>query len=437
MNNNMKQFGKLAIVALLVAGTGCTRDIDTSTPATYPGLSEVFIDGFASDLQFQAWGKSTNFDVDTQTKYEGTTAMAISVPEPGDPLGSWAGGTFYSTIGRDLSGFDALTFYAKSSATTQLEAGIGNWDEANYIASVSGIDLNEHWRKVVIPIPNPAKLTAEQGLFYYSAGATEEGEAYTIWIDNVRFERLNTLAHHRIADMEVPGFPGNLTLGNLNATINLPDGVDCHMSVSPNYYTFQSSDPEVATVDDNVINIHKGEGSAVITVKEAKGNINVHCYDYAPEPQLPATDVISIYSDTYPAAVSGITWNPHWNWSTAEYSEIETGNQHIGYYTQLNFVGILFNTTLDCSAKTHMHIDLLCMDEVSAATELKVEIHNAVDDGFNVAYPIRQETHADFKTKQWISVDIPLHADERQIPQLALVCSADITNVLFDNIYFY
>ena len=143
----MKIFSRIAVGALLIAGsTSCEREISTDTLATYPKLSEVFIDGFASDLQFQAWGKSTNFDMDTQTKYDGTTAMAISVPEPSDPLGSWAGGTFYSTIGRDLRGYDALTFYAKASVTTELECGIGNWGDTKYLASISGVKLNEHWR---------------------------------------------------------------------------------------------------------------------------------------------------------------------------------------------------------------------------------------------------------------------------------------------------
>lgn len=432
----MKIFSRIAVGALLIAGsTSCEREISTDTLATYPKLSEVFIDGFASDLQFQAWGKSTNFDMDTQTKYDGTTAMAISVPEPSDPLGSWAGGTFYSTIGRDLRGYDALTFYAKASVTTELECGIGNWGDTKYLASISGVKLNEHWRQVVIPIPNPAKLTSEQGLFYYSAGAVD-GHAYTIWIDNVRFEKLNTLAHYRIQDMEVPGFPGKLNLGNITTFVNLPNGVDQQMSVSPDYFTFQSTNPEMATVENNVIKINKGEGNAVITVQEAEGEINVECYDYAADPTKSAAEVISIYSDKYPAATS-VDWNPHWNWSTAEYSEIETGNQYIGYYSKLNFVGIIFGKPQDCSKLTHMHIDLLCMDEVNDATELKVEIHNASGEAYNVAYPIRQATHSYFKTKQWMSVDIPLHESERLISQLALVCSTDIQNILFDNIYFY
>lgn len=103
--------------------SGCTREIDTDVLATYPNLSEVFIDGFSSDLQYQAWGKVTNFDTDTDTKYSGTTSIRVEVPVPSDPMGNYAGGVFYSSTGRNLSEYDALTFYAKSSVPAKWKSG--------------------------------------------------------------------------------------------------------------------------------------------------------------------------------------------------------------------------------------------------------------------------------------------------------------------------
>ena len=66
---------KLLVAVAVLSLSGCTREIDTDVLATYPNLSEVFIDGFSSDLQYQAWGKVTNFDTDTDTKYSGTTSI--------------------------------------------------------------------------------------------------------------------------------------------------------------------------------------------------------------------------------------------------------------------------------------------------------------------------------------------------------------------------
>ena len=210
MNHKINISCKLSVVAVLFSLTGCTRDINTDVLATYPHLSDVFIDEFASDLQYQAWGKVTNFGVDTETTYDGTSSMRIEVPNPSDPMGSWAGGTFYSATGRNLSGYDALTFYAKSSVATAIEVGIGNYDTTEYLVQVNDVQLNTNWSKIIIPIPNSAKLLSEKGLFYYSAGAVND-EGYTIWFDEVKFEKLGTLAHAKIEDIEVPGFPGKLS----------------------------------------------------------------------------------------------------------------------------------------------------------------------------------------------------------------------------------
>ena len=41
--------------------------------------------------------------------------MRFDVPNANDPAGSYAGGAFFTAVGRDLSGYNALTFWAKSS----------------------------------------------------------------------------------------------------------------------------------------------------------------------------------------------------------------------------------------------------------------------------------------------------------------------------------
>ena len=167
-----------------------------------------------------------------------------------------------------------MTFYVKSSASTKIEVGLGSYgDNPEYTATIAGVTADANWRKVIIPIPNPAKLTAEKGLFNFSAGTNDTGgQAYTLWIDEVKYEKLGTLAHTRIKDVNMAGFPtGNIEIDELTAYVNLPNGVNQEMTVSSKYFTFDSSNPEVATVEGNIISFHGMKNRAVLTPKEAEG----------------------------------------------------------------------------------------------------------------------------------------------------------------------
>lgn len=73
---------------------GCERKIDTDVLATSPKVAEIFIDGFASGINFQAWGKPTALSQDNETKYSGTAALKVDVPAPDDLQGNWTGGVF-------------------------------------------------------------------------------------------------------------------------------------------------------------------------------------------------------------------------------------------------------------------------------------------------------------------------------------------------------
>lgn len=434
MNNRIHTALRLSMISAILMLTSCEREISTNELATYPNLSEVFFDTFAPDLQYQAWGKVTNFDIDTEVSYTGTSSMKIDVPEPSDPMGSWAGGTFYSQTGRNLSEYDAITFYAKASISTKMETGIGNFGDKQYIVGLTDVKVGTSWSKIVIPIPNPTKLIAEQGLFYYSAGAVD-GKGYTLWIDDVKFEKLGTLAHAKIESVTVPAFPGVLNIGILTETVNLPNGQNQKMEVSANYFTFESSDNAIASVDNGVITVHK-QGAVTITMKEAEGEIKVNSLELAPIPAHDASAVLSLYSDTYENGITA-NWNPRWEYSTAEYDEINSGINHVGRYSGLNFVGIVFDRTANCTNKNYLHMDIFCMDAVNFASELKIEIHATAGTDSQVTYLVKQETHPGFQGNKWLSIDIPLNEHGKQISQLVLACSADIPNLLIDNLYFY
>lgn len=436
MKKIVNPISKISLVACIVL-TGCTREIDTSIQAGFPTTGDVFIDTFTPDLEYAAWGKVTNFDVDKEVKYQGSASIKIEVPEPNDPMGNWAGGNFYSTKGRDLSQYDALTFYAKSSLPTTITVGFGESGDGKYKVTLPNVKINSNWNKIIIPIPNALKLKAETGLFYYSAGAVDNN-GYTLWFDEVKFEKLGTLAHSRIQDMELAGFPGELEIGTLTEIVNLPNGTSQQMQVSPHYFTYESSDNEVASVSGNLISVHKN-GTASIRPKEAEGEIKVKGVDVAPTPQEDATKVLSLFSDTYTNTLTA-NWNPRWEYSTAEYTEINANGNHMAHYTHLNFVGIVLNAQADCSTMNYLHLDLMTLEEIKPDSEFKIEVHNMPPGGNNevASYPVNPTSHSDFRPGEWLSLDIPLNglSEKANIAQLVL-STVNLSDIYLDNIFFY
>lgn len=426
----------LSFSAVLMALAGCERDIDTDVLATSPNLSEVFIDGFVSGVDYQAWGKPTNLSQDTETKYSGTASIRVEVPNPNDLTGNFAGGTFFAEAGRDMSGYDALTFYAKSTVPTTIVTGIGNYgDSPEYTVTLSDVKLDVNWKKVIVPLPNPSRLTSEKGLFFYSAGAVD-GEGYAIWFDEVKFEKLGTLAHTRIADTSMAGFPtGDIEISELTAFVNLPNGMDQEMTVSSKYFTFSSSNPEVATVEGNVISFHGAKDRAVLTPNEAEGSITITgVYDFAPEPDKDEADVVSLYCDNYANTLSS-PMNGYWApYQTTTNDEITLSeNHHIMHYGNFNFVGIVLDEDANTTGKTYVHIDILLQDEVEGA---QIDVSADINaDGTHAG----QQAAVPLKTGEWVSVDVPLNGAS-SIHQLQLAITdgtPNYQNILVDNIYFY
>lgn len=430
MKNLLYKLTCLFILSFIAAG--CEREINTGHLASFPDNPNVFIDEFTSDLQYAAWGKVTSFDVDHKEVYSGTASMRIDVPDPNDPMGDYAGGNFYSTTGRNLSKYNALTFYAKSTVATEIEVGLG--DGGQYRLSLTGLKLNTSWNKYIIPIPNSAKLTSETSLFYYAAGAVD-GRGYTIWFDEVRFENLGTLAHAKIEDIDLAGFPGSMSIDNLAYTVNLPNATNQKVTASSAYFTFESSNPEVASVADNIITVH-GKGEAMITLKEAEGIIKVNGADLAPTPDIASEKVISFFSDIYDN-VTTANWNPRWEYSTTEYAEINANGNKIAHYTNLNFVGIVFDSPINCNGMNYLHVDLLTLKDILPDSKFTVEVHNMPTGATpnTIAYDLTGER---LKKGEWMSLDIPIQSltDKSTIAQLVL-SSLNLSDVYIDNVYFY
>ena len=59
--------------------------------------------------------KATAWSVDESEGYESAASMRFDVPNENDPAGNYAGASFrVDGSGRDLTEFDALTFWAKA-----------------------------------------------------------------------------------------------------------------------------------------------------------------------------------------------------------------------------------------------------------------------------------------------------------------------------------
>ncbi|MCB9337069.1 MAG: Ig-like domain-containing protein [Lewinellaceae bacterium] len=447
--------------------SNCKRDIsDDATPATFPKNGTVYIDGFSPGLEYLPFGDSyfAAFSVDEQTKYAGTSAMRFDVPNVGDPNGAYAGAIFPDYGGRDLSDFDALTFWAKATKKGTInEIGFGqDFRENKYLVTLNDLELTTNWRQYTIAIPDPSKLTREFGLFWYAEGP-ENGEGYTFWVDELKFEKLGTVAQPRPAifngvDGSITTFAGVVTpIPGLTQTFNLGDGSDQTIRVAPAYFEFTSSNPSVATVDENGDITAVNSGEAVITATlggvDAKGSVKVMVtgnFVPAPTPTQNPNNVISIFSDAYtnvPVDYYNGYWAPYQ--TTQGQNDININGDNIIAYTALNFVGIQFldnAPTINASSMTRFHADIQARENIGPGDYLIVRVADVgPDNTFGTGDDSSGEImldNSDLVNGQWYSLDVAFSdlaglAGRSNLAQVVFVSDATISSIYVDNIYFY
>lgn len=452
----------IGIIALFLLA--CERDLDDLSPIDFPANPYVFTDGFSSGLNYAAFGNSvpTAFEVDFKVTYNNTAAsMRFDVPNAADPRGSYAGGTFFTETGRNLTGFNALTFFAKATQSATLNViGFGNdLGESKFQASISDLTITTNWQKYIIPIPDPSKLTQEKGMFFYSVGP-ENGKGFSFWIDELKFEKLGTIAHpqHLILNgqnQQETSFAGvSKTIGGLQTSYNMPTGINQNINVTPAYFTFVSSDPSVATVNEKgEVAIVGGPALAVITATmngvEAKGSLTIDSkgpYQHAPTPTHPPGNVISIFSDAYPNRPVEY-YNGYWApWQTTLSADFVVSGDNVLHYTDFNFVGIQFSSpTINATAMTHFHVNIYFPNPVAAGAQFKIQL---VDFGPNDAFGGGDDsnhtltfTGATLQSQNWITFDIPLSNFTGLIRRgnLAQIIfeGTNISSFYADNIYFH
>ena len=424
-------------------------------PAPFPAEPEIFYDAFGPSVQFSAFGgsKVDALDIEYEEVYRGTAALKFTIPAPSDPSGSYAGGVFFAEVPRDLTGFDALTFWARASTAATLNTvGLGNDNTGNsrFPATMNGLPLSTRWTKYAVPIPLPSKLSRETGLFLIAEGSEYE-VGYDIYFDDVQFERLGTIINPRpaINTQTVHGeIGGTLGVGGTQVTFDV-NGEDQTVLASPHYFTFTSSDNSVASVTPTGEISLVGTGTATITAAlgstQASGAVTVTVTEPPreppPTPMVPADDVISLFSDAYDDAHVD-TWSAEWD--QADVADVAIMGNAAKKYTNLNYAGIEFTSQpVDASRMTDMHVDLWTNDP--SAFRIKL-----VDFGGNGVFGGGDDTEHEITLTEssvppiqagaWNVLDIPLSdfaglVNKGHLAQL--IISGASPTVYLDNIYFF
>jgi hypothetical protein len=404
----------------------------------------VFTDAYATGVTFVAFGGSVNdVTIDATVNQSGTSSIKIAVPAAG-----YTGGAFVAATPQNLSTYNAVSFWIKGSAAKTLNvAGLGNTAAPTtvYQAELEKIAVTTTWTKVIIPIPAPAKLTAETGLFHFAEGS-DEG-AYTIWLDNIQYENLaativGTPTATIATETLTKGVGDNFESAAAGLTCTFPvNSVATKLTnVQKAYFTFTSGTPTVATINALGVGTGVAVGTTAITAKlgavAATGTLTVNIIGStvptvaAPTPTRPAASVISLFSNAY-TDLAATDWFPNWGQTTVV-SDVQIATNATKKYTNFNYQGVQFAAPINVTTMNYLHIDLW----TPSMTSFKVSL-------INIA-PLAQFESAVTLTPTlsgWNSFNIPLSdyplVVKTGIGQLKLESVPSGTTAYLDNFYFF
>jgi len=464
-SNTMKRVLAAGVV-LLVTVTACERSVDGLSQPDLTANPEVFINSFSPGLEYYPYEGSLNnaFSVDTDNKVGNRGAsMRFDIPNVGDPNGAFAGAIFRDDFGgRNLTSYNALTFYAKATRGGSInDIGFGQDFLGNqYEVSRKNLQLTTNWRKYVIPIPDASVLDESRGLFWYSEGP-EDGEGYTFWIDDLKYEAIENMAQPRpsIFNGEAvtqTAFIGSSTrVTGLGYTINQADGQDVTIVPSSAYFTFSSSNPAVATVDGagqvSVVGTGEAEITASLAGNVATGSLTVESqgeFVSAPTPTRDPANVISIFSNAYDNVGVDFYNGFYEPFQTTTSNDFEVNGDNILAYENFNFVGIEFRTnvpSIDGTNMTHLTMDVFVPNEVPDGSALRALIVNNVGAGQTSASATIYQNIGTTRlvSGQWVTlvVDIRGMADRSNLGQIVLDADQGPAfrgqTFWVDNIYLY
>jgi hypothetical protein len=400
----------------------------------------VFTDAYATGVTFAAFGGSVNdVTIDNTTNQSGTSSIKIAVPAAG-----YTGGAFVDAAPRNLSTFNAVSFWVKASAAKTLNVvGLGNNATSTvYQTELERVAVTTTWTKIIVPIPAAAKLTAEAGLFHFAEGG-DEG-AYTIWIDNIQYETLAaTVVGAPTAGIATETLTKGVgdTFEASGLTCSFPiNGVATAFKVNKAYFTFTSGTPATATINALGVGTCVAVGTTAITAKlgavNATGTLTVNVTGgtaptvAAPTPTRPATSVISLFSNAY-TDLANTDWFPNWG-QTTQVTDVQIAGNATKKYANFNYQGVQFATPVNASTMNYVHVDLW----TPSMTSFKFFLVNIP--------PLTQKEQEVVLTPAlsgWNSFNIPLSSYNTLvmtgIGQFKLESVPSGTTAYLDNIYFF
>ncbi len=454
----------------LLALSACERD--TAGLELSPTNSDpvVFTNGLAGGVEPQSFlgSKLDAFQIDNEDGFPTAPSAKITVPSSTNPNGTFAGGAAVAPIVRDLSRYNALSYYAKSTVDASLNsAGFGNDNTGNsrYTVEVVNTPLTQDvWTRHIIPIPNPDRLTLERGLFWYAEGFEDpSGAGYTLWFDEMLYTTVAVTDPR--PTMTTPSMPIGTFVGakvsvpgtQTTFTVEAADFASQDVTVihDANYFDFVSSDPSVLSITDAGISVvGAGETTLTATLRgvEVVGSVAIKATEpppmAAPAPTFPAADVLALYSRHYNSrGIANFAEFP----SGPTVTDLVIDGDEVKAYTDFDFVGLQFNPVgmgpdptpqVDASSFPFFHMQVW----VPNAAIFKVKL---VDFGEDGRFPPTSEGELQFNlatepslvSGEWVTLDLPL-ADfnlnsTRYLAQLILSIVGFEKTAFVDNILFH
>ena len=440
------------------SGSGdTTEDTSGSGDTSLPTGFVVFGDEYGANVRWAPFGGSTNtVEVDTTESASGAASLRIEVPASG-----YTGGAMVGSRPASFTDYNAISFWAKASRPASLNTvGMGNDAvDTQFQNERRNLALTTEWTKYTLPLVAPDRLDLLEGLFHFAEGS-DEG-AYTIWLDEVTYETLDTVG---VPSGAFGTASLDLTVGQTTRAAGLVAnttvaGDPVTLYPAPVYFDWTSSNTATATVDGSGLVTAVGGGSSTITATleggAVGGSLTITVVDGpatgAPTPTTPAGDVIaSIYSGAYPAAPVDTFRTP---WSSAVQSNETIAGDETLVYSSLDFVGLEFvgANAIDATDAEYVHFDIWTPNATTFGVKL-------VDFGANNAYDGGDDTQAQIDlsststppltTGGWVSYDLPLSAfaaagltNRAHLSQLILVGRVDgvagVASAYIDNFYFY
>jgi len=425
-----------------------------------PGPGDVFGDAVSPGIDYQPFGGSdfTAHSVDPAQKHGGAASFRVLVPAAG-----YVGGTFVSASARDFSAFNAVTFWAKASKAATLNVAgfaVDNTPVTPFKTERSGIALTTTWTKYLIPIPAPAKLTAEKGMFHFAEGS-DEG-AYTIWFDDIRYEALpaaeiGTPAPAIATETRPLEIGATLSVNGPSVTYPTP-GAGQTISAGARFFTWASS-AAAATVDADGKVTGVSAGPALITAKlgaiDAVGTTTVNVSTpqapaaAAPTPAVADANAKWLFVDGKTSVVPGADWGTSWsnNGAGANLTDLAVAGNAAKKYTSVIYAGVDFTgAKIDASTMTHFHLDVWTPN----ATKFGIKLVNFGATQTEAIVAFHGATTPALAQGEWVSLDIPLSDfagmgtdaigqilwldnDDGALPDTG----AELGTFFIDNVYFH